>query len=143
MDAALILITTITLMVASLGVLLAWGAEMRADFRERLIWMQTLRNQLRDLPDEVEDQAAYDDRRMWMRTCLRVSEAYGRREELPQTTEIADKAYEKALGADRIELRNHAKRELDRALQREADRHRTPTQVLLAFFSGTPNKRDA
>jgi hypothetical protein len=116
-----LIIAGTALLVAVVALIFSISARQRSDARERLMWMQTIRNELRDMPAAAESELSYEDRRRWMRTCLALSAAFGRRAKLPALGELTSLSFAEAQ-VRKLSLRDAARREIDGALEAEADR---------------------
>lgn len=91
----------------------------RADARERLMWMQTLLNELDPLTQAraAEDRQKYEDRQRWMLTAL---SAGALRETLPTVRSLAERPFGSWSGFD--DFRERARQELHRAIEHSAAR---------------------
>jgi hypothetical protein len=113
-----LIVAVIALVISLLSALFARSTQGRADFRERLTWLQTARNALHDLPDSPSEdvEAEYEKQRVWMRTCLKVSETFGARlDRLPRTIRLAEAPFDDRPTELADALRD-ARLELDEAL---------------------------
>jgi hypothetical protein len=92
----------------------------RSDDRQRLMWMQTLLNELTPVTEAraANSERDYGDRQRWMLTCLA---AGALRDALPITQAVAERPFsEPWAGMD--ELREQARQELHEKLGQSGDR---------------------
>ena len=92
----------------------------RADDRQRLMWLQTLLNELVPLQEEElrPHERGYLDRQRWIRTCLAVG---GLRYRLPETAALSDRPFVGG-SQDVVDAVDRAWQEIHHVLEVEADR---------------------
>jgi hypothetical protein len=117
-----LIVAVIALAISVVSFLFGRSTQGRADFRVRLEWLQTARNALWAIPDSASAAAEgeYEKQRVWMRTCLKVSEAFGARlDRLPRSMQLAEAPFSDRPTELADALRD-ARLELDNALADEA-----------------------
>jgi hypothetical protein len=92
----------------------------RADHRDRLMWMQTLLNELRPVQEAMAapHETEYHNRQRWMKTCLATA---GLRDRLPATVAVSERPYSDGWPGMVADV-DKAWTELHDALEHEADR---------------------
>jgi hypothetical protein len=124
---------TIQVVIGAIALWVAWKAlvisrdvrqdtereQTRADNRARLMWMQSVLNQLPLLQREMlaPHEVEYGDAQGWTRTCLAVG---GLRHDLPLTMALAERPFGEDEGM--VEAVDAARKEIYAALEQEGDR---------------------
>lgn len=105
----------------------AGEARASRNLEDRLRWMHELRNHLEGLSSLLMGrEREHEKSRRWMRTCLALSEAFGRARELPLTTEVVSMDHDTAMHTNEwYDLVEEALKELDAAIEGEVERART------------------